>query len=96
VFGATAFVAGTGILNPGTAMAKTVRLNFEPVAANTLDTITVPKGFQWRTIVSWGDPFDHQTRGTGASQELAFGDNNDGVALFARGGNGFSRSKMNM
>jgi secreted PhoX family phosphatase len=91
-FGAAAFVAGTGILNPGMAIAKTARLNFEPVAANTADTVTLPKGFQWQIVVSWGDPlwsrgapFDHRTRGTGASQELAFGDNNDGMALFTSG-----------
>ena len=33
-----------------------------------------------------GPAFDHATRGTGASQELAFGDNNDGMALFSIGG----------
>ena len=91
-FGATAFVAGAGIPNPALAIAKTAWLDFEPVAANTLDTVTLPKGFQWQIVVSWGDPlwsrgapFDHRTRGTGVSQELAFGDNNDGMALFARG-----------
>ena len=31
---------------------------------------------------SKGVEFDHATRGTGASQELAFGDNNDGMALY--------------
>ncbi len=92
-FGATALVAGSGMLSPARAAAKGGWLDFEPVAANTLDTVTVPKGFQWSTVVSWGDPlwskgvaFDHSTRGTGASQELAMGDNNDGMALFDIGG----------
>jgi len=31
-------------------------------------------------------PFDDSTRGTGASQELAVGDNNDGMAMFAHEG----------
>ena len=41
-FGATAFVAGAGIPNPALAIAKTAWLDFEPVAANTLDTVTLP------------------------------------------------------
>ncbi len=68
------------------------KLDFKPVAANTRDTITLPAGFKWQLVVSWGDPmwlkgeeFDPQTRGTGASQELAFGDNNDGMSLFSKG-----------
>ena len=73
-FGAAAFVMGAGVLTPRDARANGAWLNFEPVKANTLDTITVPKGFRWHTVMSWGDPmwsngvaFDHATRGTGAS-----------------------------
>ena len=64
-------------------------LGFEPVAANSLDTVTVPPGFSWHNVIAWGDPlwsdgkpFDHATRGDGASQERAFGDNNDGMSAF--------------
>ncbi len=64
-------------------------LGFEPVAANSLDTVTVPPGFSWQNVIAWGDPlwsdgapFDHATRGTGSSQERAFGDNNDGMSTF--------------
>ncbi len=64
-------------------------LGFEPVAANGLDTVTVPPGFSWHNVIAWGDPlwsdgkpFDHATRGDGASQERAFGDNNDGMSAF--------------
>jgi hypothetical protein len=64
-------------------------LPFKPVAANTLDTVTLPDGFQWQVVARWGDPlwsrgqaFDPRTGGTAASQALAFGDNNDGMALF--------------
>ncbi|HHI81819.1 MAG TPA: PhoX family phosphatase, partial [Rhizobiales bacterium] len=88
--------AGVGALavSPGAALAgKDGCFDFEAVAANTADTVTVPRGFKWHVVLSWGDPlwpdappFDPQTRGTGASQERAFGDNNDGMHLFERGG----------
>ena len=95
-FGVSAFVIGattpTTALTPSPARAKG-RVGFEPVATNTLDTVTVPKGYSWHILASWGDPlwsrapeFDHRSRGTGASQALAVGDNNDGMALFDHGG----------
>ena len=91
--GAAAFLLGTSALVPSTARAAGLWLAFEPIAANSLDTVTVPKGFRWHIVAVWGDPlwsrgaaFDHATRGTGASQELAFGDNNDGMALFTSRG----------
>ncbi len=89
-FGAASFVAGAGALKPLAALAGGNRFGFDPVAANTLDTITVPKGYRWHVVARWGDPmwsngadFDPKTRGTGESQERAFGDNNDGMSLFA-------------
>ena len=92
-FGAAAFVAAAGGLKPLAALANHSRFGFEPVAANTLDTVTVPKGYRWHVVARWGDPmwsnaadFDPKTRGTGASQERAFGDNNDGMSLFTDGG----------
>ncbi|WP_020593969.1 PhoX family protein [Kiloniella laminariae] len=91
-FGAAAFVLGTTALTPTKARASS-RFSFEPVAANSLDTVTVPNGYSWHVVSKWGDPlwsksldFDHKTRGTGESQELAFGDNNDGMTLFAENG----------
>jgi uncharacterized protein len=90
MFGVAAFLMGTTALSP--SARANGRFGFEPVAANSLDTVTVPKGYRWQTLVSWGDPlwsdgvpFDPATRGTGASQEKAFGDNNDGMALFVDG-----------
>lgn len=87
-FGATAFVMGGTV----SELRAAGRLGFAPVAANTLDTVTVPKGYSWHIVAKWGDalwsdsiPFDQTTRGTGASQERAFGDNNDGMALFIQG-----------
>ena len=91
-FGAAAFVMSTGALKPLSAAAATAatdRFGFEPVPANTLDTVTVPPGYRWQVVARWGDPmwsrsieFDQETRGSGESQELAFGDNVDGMALF--------------
>lgn len=93
-FGATAFVLGsTALTRPVHAAAHGSRLGFKAMPANSLDTITVPPGYAWQTLVSWGDPmwsdtpaFDDSTRGTAASQLRAFGDNNDGMALFTRDG----------
>ena len=92
-FGASAFVLGTGGTAALSARASAASLEFSPVAANGLDTITVPMGYSWQVVARWGDPlwsnaaaFDHATRGTGESQEAAFGDNCDGMALFSHEG----------
>ena len=89
ILGAASFVLGSGALTASGEARAASWLTFTPVAANDLDTVTVPEGFSWHLVASWGDPlwsrganFDHLTRGTGASQELAFGDNNDGMSLF--------------
>ena len=88
VMGTAAFVMGTTALTPRSAQAAS-RFGFDQVAANTLDTITVPEGYSWHMVAKWGEPlwsnaidFDQTSRGDGASQERAFGDNNDGMALF--------------
>ncbi len=86
--GAAGAYFGLGAFRPAHA-AGMGGLGFEPVAANSLDTVTVPSGFSWHNVIAWGDPlwsdgkpFDHATRGDGASQERAFGDNNDGMSAF--------------
>ena len=65
------------------------RMGFSAVAANSADTITLPAGYEWEVVSSWGDPvlkggraFDQTTRGTAVSQALAMGDNNDGMTYF--------------
>ena len=90
--GASAFVLSAGGMAARPARAAVAGLDFTPVAANGLDTVTVPEGFSWHVVARWGDPlwsagapFDHATRGSGASQEAAFGDNCDGMALFTDG-----------
>ena len=91
--GATAFVLGAGGMAAMPVRAAVAGLDFTPVAANGLDTVTVPEGYSWHLVARWGDPlwsdgapFDRATRGTGASQEMAFGDNCDGMALFSHEG----------
>ncbi|MCY4450873.1 MAG: PhoX family phosphatase [Immundisolibacterales bacterium] len=91
-FGASAFVVGAGGLRPSTARAAGHGFGFEAIPANTLDTVTVPSGYNWHVVAKWGEPmwsngaeFDHMTRGTGESQELSFGDNNDGMSLYNDG-----------
>ncbi|MBU2319621.1 MAG: DUF839 domain-containing protein, partial [Gammaproteobacteria bacterium] len=94
--GAGAFVMGSTTLAAGKALAAGTaesRLAFSMVKANSLDTVTVPEGYKWEVVASWGDPlfsnapaFDAATGGTGASQELAFGDHNDGMAFFSKDG----------
>lgn len=91
-FGTTAFVMGSTALTPTPAKAGG-RLGFKQVAANSLDTITVPEGYSWQIAAQWGEPmwsdaadFNQATRGTAASQLRAFGDNNDGMAMFTHNG----------
>ena len=90
--GAAGFVTsiGAGGVNPVRAAD---RFGFEAVPANSLDTITLPKGYKWQIVSKWGDElfsnsteFDDATRGTAASQALAVGDNNDGMDLFEKDG----------
>ena len=90
--GAVGAFFGLGGLAPARAAGR-AGLAFEPVAANGLDTVTLPPGYSWRAVIRWGDPlrsdgrpFDPETRGTGASQERAFGDNNDGMSSFEADG----------
>ncbi|MEO9574015.1 MULTISPECIES: PhoX family phosphatase [Alphaproteobacteria] len=89
-FGSIGLLGGTALTTP--AKAATDRFAFTGIAANTADDITVPDGFSAKVLVRWGDPltsdgpdFDHATRGTGASQAVTFGDNTDGMEVFAHG-----------
>ena len=88
------FFGGHGLAQAAMAGQTTKRtgpaIGFTPIAANGLDTLTLPAGYQWRVLASWGDaflpggtPFDPVTRGTAASQALSIGDNNDGMSFFS-------------
>ena len=74
--GAAAFVMGTTALTSAPARAAS-RLAFAQVAANGRDTITVPPGYRWHTVVQWGEPmwsgapeFDPVTH-VGVEEEVA-------------------------
>ncbi len=73
--------------------AAAVPAGFMAVAENRDDTVTVPVGYKWQRLISWGDPlFDGMEpavpgRGapfnfTRAEQENRFGTHNDMIALF--------------
>ena len=91
------FLGGHGLVQAAQSNATArpgegPRIGFSAVAANSLDTVTVPVGYQWHITASWGDvilpggtAFDPSTRGTVASQSLSIGDNNDGMSFFSLG-----------
>ncbi|MCY4302248.1 MAG: PhoX family phosphatase [Aestuariivita sp.] len=90
--GTSGFVLSSAAF-PDAASAGTDRFGFLQIPSNTYDTVTLPEGFEWKILISWGDPlwsdaseFDHNSRGTADSQKRAFGDNNDGMAIFHRSG----------
>ena len=90
--GVASLGAITTVLTPLSAEAAMERFGFDAVAANTTDDITVPAGYKWQSVVHWGDPikpgvpvFNTNSRGDAASQQDAFGDNNDGMSVFADG-----------
>lgn len=63
-------------------------MQFEPVAPNTTDDVTVPEGYEYSVLIAWGDPmfegapeFDINNQ-TAAAQEQQFGFNNDFLGLF--------------
>lgn len=91
-FGTSAFIVGTSSLKDVAEAAENDRFGFSAVAANTKDTITIPDGYKWDVLAQWGQPlwsdapdFDENTRGNSQSQAHAFGDNNDGMAIFTIG-----------
>ncbi|MEM7377117.1 MAG: PhoX family phosphatase, partial [Pseudomonadota bacterium] len=90
VFGGVTAFGNT--LMPTVSHAATNRFAFDAIDISTADGITVPPGYRADVVVRWGDPlwsdapeFDHATRGNGASQARAFGDNNDGMEVYANG-----------
>jgi len=90
--GSLAAIGSAATLAPTDAIAATNRFAFDAIDANTLDDITVPKGYSAQVVTRWGDQlwsdsieFNHATRGTGESQARTFGDNIDGMEVFAHG-----------
>jgi uncharacterized protein len=77
----------------GAARARSGRLEFTPIdpVPSTVDAVTVPAGYDWSTIIAWGDPvvpgapeFDLDAQ-TPEKQALQFGYNNDYLDIITRG-----------
>jgi len=100
-FKGSALLFGSGLFVQSSlaqAMSKTVEdtfdvFGFDNVTANSDDTITLPHGYQWKPMVSWGDPmwskgaeFNAKELVSAESQAIAFGDNNDGMKHFSFNG----------
>ncbi|WP_277592005.1 PhoX family protein [Pseudomonas chlororaphis] len=92
--GAAMFLGGNllsrSVLAASVSAGSSKLLGFEGIAAATSDTITLPLGYKSSVLISWGQPlqkngpaFDPSGNGTAAAQEVQFGDNNDGMSLFA-------------
>ena len=68
-------------------------LGFSGIASSTEDTIKVPKGYEAKPLISWGDKlfakanaFDERKiidKKAIVNANLTFGDNTDGMAYFA-------------
>ncbi|MCW5716324.1 MAG: PhoX family phosphatase [Bauldia sp.] len=92
--GSGAAVMGTTFFKGIEAYAQQVsRFAFEGIEAQTDYTVHVPEGYDWRTLVRWGDPlfsdateFDHATGGSVEDSDRVFGENTDGMELFNIGG----------
>lgn len=93
-FGSGAAVMGTGLFGSATsARAQQSAFAFQPIGIATDFDIHVPEGYQWKTLVRWGDPLFSDADGaysdeTGVSADLAnrvFGENTDGMETFVDG-----------
>jgi uncharacterized protein len=90
-FGSGAAVFGTSALTPlGARAAASGAFPFEPIGIATDFDIHVPAGYQWSTLVRWGDALFADAESayspeTGVSIGMAdrvFGENTDGMELF--------------
>nr|BFD44821.1 PhoX family phosphatase [Pseudomonas sp. FFPRI_1] len=92
--GAALFLGGSllsrSALAAGVSAGNSQLLGFAGIAAATSDSITLPPGYKSSVLISWGQPlqkngpaFDPSGNGTAQAQEVQFGDNNDGMSLFA-------------
>jgi len=82
---------GGGYGNP----ARNLKLNFDPVAKNLDDVVTLPKGYSYDVLYALGDPIsgqvsDYANDGTDNPATYIFraGDHHDGMYWFGLGSNG--------
>ena len=82
---AAAAVPTTALVAPAAAAARTAGLPFSPIkpVPEDVDAVTVPSGYQWHTILRWGDPLFSDAKPfnpevpESEAQERQFGYNND-------------------
>ena len=74
---------------------RKLKLNFNPVAKNLEDAVTLPKGYSYDVLYALGDPIarhvdDFRNDGTddAASYQYRAGDHHDGMYFFGMGANG--------
>lgn len=95
-FGSGAAVMGTGLFGSATsARAQGSVFAFQPIGIATDFDIHVPQGYQWKTLVRWGDALFSDAEGAyspenGVPVDLSdrvFGENTDGMEIFVDGDN---------
>lgn len=102
------FLTGTAMVTAGAALASSsvvmlgvpgeaqAATGFTAIGPTTADTVTVPPGYSFNTVIAWGDPLFpgqlpwgygggkiNQTNLTAAEQAARVGYNHDMLALFA-------------
>lgn len=103
VWGAGAFLAGTALnITPvaasdaggrqhegGFSSGARSLISFSPIATNSLDTVTVPSGYNAQPLIPWGEPivpngpaFKPDASNTAADQAKQLGMGHDGIAYF--------------
>ncbi|MUJ27812.1 DUF839 domain-containing protein [Aliivibrio fischeri] len=87
--GAGAFLALNPVAKAIAGNMNNALLNFEAIPTSTSDSIVLPKGYSWNTLMSWGDPifvnapkFNPNGKQDSKAQALQFGDNTDGMSVF--------------
>ncbi|MUK61889.1 DUF839 domain-containing protein [Aliivibrio fischeri] len=87
--GAGAFLALNPVAKAIAGNMNGTLLNFEAIPTSTSDSIVLPKGYSWNTLMSWGDPifanapqFNPNGKQDSKAQALQFGDNTDGMSVF--------------
>lgn len=84
--GAATFLGGTSSLAMAVSQATTL-MSFNNIPANTADTITLPAGYSYDVLMSWGDPVlagapNFARNNDADAQAGQFGDNTDGMEMF--------------
>lgn len=84
--GATAFLGGVAPLALAVNEATTL-MSFDNIPTSTADDISLPPGYRYEVLMSWGDPVlkgapNFSRDNSAADQAGQFGDNTDGMELF--------------